>query len=275
VNVTVIVQLELAASVAGPRGQASVAWKSPLTVMLLMVSAALPEFVSWTVRPVLLEPMLTAPKSRPGGLKVTPGPRPVPLNGTVCGLPAASSVIVSSPLRVPPPWGEKVTETTQLIVGLSDAGHVLDEKSPVVLIPPMLSVSVPVLVNVTVLAALVVPTACDPKLRLVGLIERTGATPVPASEITCGLPAAFSVTVSVPLLAPIAVGVKVMLTRQLDKGAIVVQLTLATAKSPDAVALAIVIGSGPLLNTATSSEALVTPTRLLPKFSDVGLTSIG
>src|SRR6266849_4983800 len=125
----------------------------------------------------------------------------------------------------------------------------------------MFSVSVPVLVMVTVFAALVVPTAWGPKFRLFISSERIGATPVPPSGITCGLPAAFSLMVSVPLLAPIAVGVKGMLTRQLDREAIVVQLTLATAKSPDAVALAIVIGSGPLLNTATSSEALVTPRR--------------
>src|ERR1700730_16849601 len=139
----------------------------------------------------------------------------------------------------------------------------------------MLSVSVPVLVMVTVFAALVVPTAWDPKFRLVVSSERIGETPVPPSGITCGLPATFSVMVSVPVLAPIAVGVKVMLTRQLDRGAMVVQLKPATAKSPDAVALAIVIGSDPLLNTATSSVALVTPRRLLPKLSDVGLTSIG
>src|ERR1700716_2023620 len=139
----------------------------------------------------------------------------------------------------------------------------------------MLSVSVPVLVMVTVLAALVVPTACGGKFTGVVSSVTSGATPVPPSGISCGLPATFSVMVSVPDLAPIAVGVKAILTRQLDKGAIVVQLKPATAKSPDAVALAIVIGSGPLLNTATSSVALVTPRRFLPKFSDVGLTSIG
>src|SRR5438128_824484 len=244
--------------------------------MLLMLSAALPEFVSCTARGLLVDPMLTAPKSRPGGLKATPGPRPVPLSCTVCGLPAASSVIVSVPLRGPPAWAEKVTETVQLAAGLSDDGHwLLDEKSPLMLIPLMTRVSVPVLVKVIVFGALVVPTAWDPKLRLVGSTVMTGATPVPVRGITCGLPAAFSVTVSVPVLAPIAVGVKVTLTRQLDDGAIVVQPKLATAKSPVAIALRLVTGSDPLLNTPTSSAALVVPIRLLPKFSDVGLTSIG
>src|ERR1700730_4727045 len=139
----------------------------------------------------------------------------------------------------------------------------------------MFSVSLPVLVMVTVLAALVVPTAWGPKFRVFVSSVRTGATPVPPSGISCGLPATFSVMVSVPVLAPIAVGGKVMFTRQLDWGAAVVQRKPATTSSPDAVALASVIGSGPLLNTATSSVALVTPRRLLPKFSDVGLTSIG
>src|SRR5712692_10620052 len=125
VNVTVIVQLALPASVAGPRGQVSVAWKSPLATMLVMVSAALPESVSWTGRPPLVDPMLTGPKSSPGGLKVTPAPRPLPLSCTVCGLPAASSWIVSIPFRGPPPCGEKMIETTQLANGTSDAGQVL------------------------------------------------------------------------------------------------------------------------------------------------------
>src|SRR5438309_1863777 len=76
----------------------------------------------------------------------------------------------------------------------------------------MLSVSVPVLVMVTVLAALVVPTACGAKFTVVVSSVRTGATPVPPSGISCGLPATFSVMVSVPDRAPIAVGVKVMAT---------------------------------------------------------------
>jgi hypothetical protein len=52
VNVTEIVQLEPAASVEDPVGQLSVSVKSPelvpLTAMLLIESAALPEFVSVT-----------------------------------------------------------------------------------------------------------------------------------------------------------------------------------------------------------------------------------
>ena len=109
------------------RRSALLALKSPLAEMSLMTNGALPEFCSCTVRPALVDPMLTAPKSRPGGLKATPGPRPVPLSDTVCGLPAASSVMVSVPFRGPPASGEKVTETVQVPAGLSDAGHALDE----------------------------------------------------------------------------------------------------------------------------------------------------
>src|SRR5260370_25372005 len=97
--------------------------------MLVMVSAALPESVSWTVRPPLVDPMLTGPKSRPGGLKATPGPRPVPLSCTVWGLPAASSWMVSVPLRGPPPLGEEGIETTQLADGASASEQVLDRYS--------------------------------------------------------------------------------------------------------------------------------------------------
>ena len=102
---------------------------------------------------------------------------------------------------------------------------------------------------------------------------------MPSSGIVCGLPAAFSLTVSEPVRLPTTLGVNVTLTWQPEKGGIVVplgvQLTPPTAKSPDADAFKLVTGSDPLLKTATSSAVLVVPSRCLPKFSDEGLTSIG
>src|SRR5256885_127898 len=130
--------------------------------------------------------------------------------------------------------------------------------------------ALPEVCSCTVRPALVEPTPWDPKLRLVGLMVRIGAAPVPSSGIICGLPAAFSVTVSVPVRLPTALGVNVTLTWQPEKGAIVVplglQLTPPTAKLPDADALTLVTGSDPLLKTATSSAVLVVPSRCLPKF---------
>ena len=69
---------------------------------------------------------------------------------------------------------------------------------------------------------LVVFTICPANDKPLGLIVATGnvgATPVPLRETVCGEPLALSVKLRVPLLAPVAVGVKVTFTVQLDDGA--------------------------------------------------------
>ena len=75
--------------------------------------------------------------------------------------------------------------------------------------PVMVSAVVPMLVRVMILAALVVPTVTDPKLKVAG--ASLAVVPTPVSGISCGLPAALSVTLSDALRAPIAEGVNVML----------------------------------------------------------------
>src|SRR2546427_4667459 len=150
--------------------------------------------------------------------------------------------MVSASLGGPPLTGEKVSEIWQLPLGLIVDGHWLVEKSPVTPMLLMVRVSVPMLVNVRMLGGLVVPTACEPRSRLVWSSATMGATPTPASEITFGLPAAFSVTVRLPVRGPMAAGVKPTWTRQLEAGRIVVQLSAATEKSPVATALRIVTG---------------------------------
>ena len=72
------------------------------------------------------------------------------------------------------------------------------------------SAAVPVLVSVTVWAALVVPTVWLANVRLVDDKLTTGiATAVPVSETACGLEAALSVSVIAPVSVPAAVGLKV------------------------------------------------------------------
>ena len=72
------------------------------------------------------------------------------------------------------------------------------------------SAAVPVLVSVTVCAALVVPTVWLANVRLVEDKLTTGiATAVPVSETACGLEAALSVSVIAPVSVPAAVGLKV------------------------------------------------------------------
>lgn len=88
-------------------------------------------------------------------------------------------------------------------------------------IPAIVNVVVPTFVNVTILAAVVVPTDTEPKLKLVG--ESFAVVPVPLSETCCGLPAALSVTLRAALREPIAPGLKVTL---------MVQLALAANEAP-------------------------------------------
>src|SRR5438045_6388246 len=78
--------------------------------------------------------------------------------------------------------------------------------------------AVPLLVTVTLLAALVEPTVWLPKAREDVLRLRVGATPAPVKLTVWGLPAALSVMVSVPVLVPEAEGIKVTLGAQFAPG---------------------------------------------------------
>jgi hypothetical protein len=101
---------------------------------------------------------------------------PVPLRDTVCGEPEALSVIVRLPLRVPPAVGANVTEMVQLApTATLDPQVLVSAKSPEAAIDVMLRAVVPLLVSVTVWAALVEPVFCAAKVRLVGENAATGS----------------------------------------------------------------------------------------------------
>ena len=97
-------------------------------------------------------------------LRLTLGAVPVPLNPTSWGLPLALSVRVRLPERLPVAVGVKVTLITQLLLAATGA-LVLQvvplaaiAKSPVTAMPVKVRDAVPLLVTVTALAALVVPS---------------------------------------------------------------------------------------------------------------------
>src|SRR5690349_9345400 len=98
---------------------------------------------------------------------------PVPVTGTVCGLPGALSVRVSSALRVFFALGVNDTLMVQLLPANSEVPQVLVcVKSPV-LVPVKLMlvmerVAVPVLLSVTFCDRLVVPRTWVAKVRLDG-----------------------------------------------------------------------------------------------------------
>src|SRR5438034_535273 len=226
VKVTLMVQFAPAAKVAGLVGQALalvlVAAKSPEAANELIVKAAVPVFVSVTVIGALVVASGWLPKSRLVGANPTPGAVPFPLRENICGLPPASSASDSVPVRAPEAVGVKVTLMVQVppaakvagLVGQALAPVLVAAKSPEAANELIVKAAAPVFVSVTVIDALVVASSWLPKSRLVGANPTPGAVPFPLSVMICGLPPALSVSDSVPVRAPEAVGVKVTLMVQ-------------------------------------------------------------
>jgi hypothetical protein len=108
---------------------------------------------------------------------------PVPVSGTVCGLPPALSVIVRVPARAPSAVGANVTLMMQFAppARLAPQGLLETAKSPDATIEVIVNAPAPVFVSVTVFAALVVVNICPPKARFAGASPTPGAVadPVP------------------------------------------------------------------------------------------------
>jgi len=199
-NVTEIVQVALATSDAG---QSLVCWKSPAFApprpMLVIVSGAVPVFLSVDDCEGLVVPISCEPNARLGGVSVAAGAGvpPVPLRASACGLPVALSETCTVAARGPVALGEKVTVMVQVALAASDAGQSLVcvksvAFAPVMAMPVIVSGAVPEFRSVEVCDALVVPTSCEPNVRPLGVSVTAGAVPVPVSATVCGLPAALS-----------------------------------------------------------------------------------
>ena len=176
---------------------------------------------------------MIAPKFRVAGKSVAVAvepPLPVPDKATVCDPVLVLSKTVSVADLAPDALGLNVTVTRHvpLTAIVPDAGQVLDVLSvksaafaPVIVMLLMLSATV-VLVSVSVedFAALVDPTATVPKFSVAGSNVAVGVPPplpVPESATVCDPALVLSETVSVADLAPDAVGLKVMVTRQVPQ----------------------------------------------------------
>ena len=133
---------------------------------------------------------------RPGN--TVTGAFPVPLKGTVCGLPVASSTTLRNAVLVPDAVGLKVTTSWQLVAGGMGDGTVgqllVNEKSsgfaPVTLIAEIFSGTLCVFVSITFFVVLGRPTKVAGNVKEVGA-NTTGCTAVPVSEIELGLPGAL------------------------------------------------------------------------------------
>ena len=197
---------------------------------------------------------------------------------SVCGLPAALSVIESVAARAPAAVGVNVILITHVAFGATAAPFVqvvpaataksaaFAPESDAAAV--MFRLAFPVFFTVTACALLVVLTVWLVNTRADGVTVATGAvaTPVPVRLIVCGLPVALSAIVSVADRAPEALGVKVMLMMQLEVGVtglLVVQVVpLATANSalPVEGADVNVRLPVPLFITVTLCALLVVPT---------------
>jgi hypothetical protein len=125
-NVTEIVHVAFTPSVAGLSGHVFVCAKSPAfapaTAIPVIANGAVPEFVSVAVFAALVVPTVWLAKVRLVGVSVTAGAVPLPVSGTVCGLPPALSVTERLAVRLPVVVGVNVTEMAQLAPAASVAG---------------------------------------------------------------------------------------------------------------------------------------------------------
>src|SRR5207302_790932 len=140
----------------------------PARAMLVMLRVAVPLLVRVTVCAGLVVLRRWSPKARLVGAKVTAGAMPVPASDTDCGLPGASSVMVTVAVRAPVAAGVKLMLIVQLALGATEpapVGQVLPAAkaksaacAPEMVMLVRFSGVPPLLVSVRFCAALVVPT---------------------------------------------------------------------------------------------------------------------
>ena len=258
VKVTLTVQLELAPTLAP---QLLVCAKSPLACIPLMLVAVGPGFDRVTGCEPLALPSACAAKLSAAGVAFRTFAPPVPVSDTVCGLPEALSVMVRVPVRVPVAVGVNVTLTVQLVLTARLVPQLLlCAKSPLAVMLAMFAAAVPVFDTVTGCDALLLPSTCAAKVSVLVDTAITGAVPVPVSETVCGLFEALSVMVSAPVREPLAVGVNVTLTVQLELAPTLAPQLLVCAKSPLACMPVTEMEVPPGFDSVTGCEALVVPT---------------
>src|SRR5436305_1093931 len=150
------------------------------------------------------------------------------------------------------------------LVGQALAPALVAAKSPEVANELIVKAAVPFPDTALFRSVLVVASGWLPKPRLVGANPTAGAVPFPLSVMICGLPPALSVSDSVPVRAPEAVGVKVTLMVQVPPAAKVAGLVgqalapvLVAAKSSEAANELIVKAAVPVFVSVTVIGALV------------------
>ena len=187
-----------------------------VTVMLVIESAALPEFVKTTDWLHCADALtLVSGQVIEGGASETVGAMPLPLSGTVRGLPFPAMTTVSEPTRKSRSDGVKVTTTWHGAPGESGVAQLVVEtaNSPVALTLVTESDDELVFVIVVRLHVLDVRMSVSGHVTESILIAGAGvgamvgaavetAIPRPLSGTDCGLSPALSVTVNRPTRLP-------------------------------------------------------------------------
>ncbi len=284
VNVTAMVQLpETATGDVAEQLVLGSSAKSPEAIRELMVRALLPVLIKVTDCAVAVVPITVLPKVRLEGFSDTPGAVPLPVRVMVCVPPLASSLMVTTPVRVPLAVGVNVTAMVHVLA--TATGDEIEQvvlgskaKSPLASSAVMVRGLLPELVNVTDCVAAVVPTTVLPKVRLDGLSEIPGAIPVPLSATFCVPPLTLSLMVTIPARGPSALGVNVAAMMQLAPAATGVEVEhvelASSAKSPLALMAVIVSEVLPVFVNTTDCAAPVVSTTVLPKVRLDGVSDI-
>jgi hypothetical protein len=179
VKVTLMVQLESAASEA----LQLLVWLNSLALVPVMLiksiaRTAFPVLLSVIGCEALVVPTVCELKLRFVGESETTGACPTPVSGTTCGLPAASSAMVSVSFAVPGADGVKMTLIVQnsvAVSGVGATGQLLVCEKPLASIMLVIKrLSVPELVSVTGIGELGTPTIWPPKFTFGGEREAVG-----------------------------------------------------------------------------------------------------
>jgi len=240
----------------------------PVTLMLVMESAAAPLLVRVTDCDAVAVPTGDEPKARLVAERVTAGPTPVPASAILCGEPPALSVMVmaaaSGPLAVGSkcPWMLQLAPAARFVP--QEFPNVNDDAfAPVTAMLVIESAAVPVLVMDTYCDAVAVPTGDEPNARLVVERVTAGPSPVPVKAMLCGDPEALSVIVTAALRAPPVTGAKCPWMLQLAPTATLVPQVFPNANeeasAPVTAMLVMVSVWLPVLVRVTYCDAVAVP----------------
>ncbi len=212
-NVTLILRLDLAAKLGAQVVVETL--KSPVVeIARLPVSATVCLLASVNTFAGLVVPTVRARYVALAGVNVA-ATMPVPVSGTICGLPGALSAIVTSPVSAPSCVGLKTT----LMMHVFPAASVLPQglvlvsraNSPLGAMLAMFSVEPPVFLSVTFFAELVVFSTTLPNARDAGVKVTAGPPVTVRLSVVVFVNAPdtpLTVTVTVPVVA-VAVAAKV------------------------------------------------------------------